>query len=66
MFTEQPDSTGQTGFSLVRLDKRDGRETGRFWSKDRKPNFSIDPFASRLFVKTDDAEIAAYAFAPVK
>jgi outer membrane protein assembly factor BamB len=66
MFTEQPDSKGQTGFSLVRLDKRDGKETGRLWSKDRKPDFSVDPFASRVFVKTGDSEITAYAFGPVK
>lgn len=66
MFTEQPDDTGRKGFSLVRLDKRDGRETGRLWLLDRRPNFSIDPFASRVFVKTGDAEITAYAFATVK
>ena len=31
IFTAKADSAGKTGFSLVALDRKDGRELGRMW-----------------------------------
>jgi hypothetical protein len=62
LYTDRPDSANRRGFSLVQLDKRDGRETGRVWSPVRQPDYSIDPFAARVFFKTGNNEITAYAY----
>jgi outer membrane protein assembly factor BamB len=61
-FTDMRDGGGREGFSLVRFDKRDGKEAGRLWSESRRPDYTIDPVSARVFMKTSDFRIGAYAF----
>jgi hypothetical protein len=59
MFTARTDGPG---FRLVRLDKAKGAEAGWIPLADRRPAYSLDPVTARVFVKTDDAQIAGYSF----
>ena len=62
LYTKVPDAVGREGFSLVRLDKRDGLEAGRVWVDERRPEYLLDEPTGRVFVKVDDKEIVAFAF----
>jgi hypothetical protein len=63
VYTKQPDySSGREGFSLVKLDKRDGQEIGRVWMDSRRPDYLRDPFSDLVFVKANDKEIIAFKF----
>jgi hypothetical protein len=62
MFTNQSDSGGREGFSFVRLDTRDGRELGRVWVDQRRPQFVLDPESSTLIVRRGQREVVALRF----
>jgi hypothetical protein len=62
VFTDDPDDTNRKGFSLVKLDTRDGTEVGRVWIDKRRPEYLLDPVADMVFVKENDKEIYALAF----
>lgn len=62
IFTESPDSLGQKGFSLVLLDRRDGRELGRLWFDDRSPDYVLDDISATVYVRDSDREIVARRF----
>ena len=62
VYTKQPDAAGREGFSLVRIDKRDGAEVGRVWIDERRPNYVLDEPSGMVYVKADDKEIVAFAF----
>ena len=61
-YTKVPDAAGREGFSLVKIDKRDGEEAGRVWIDERRPDYVLDPPSGMVFVKVDDKELVAYAF----
>ena len=62
VYTKQPDAAGREGFSLLRIDKRDGEEAGRVWIDERRPNYVLDEPSGMVYVKADDKEIVAFAF----
>lgn len=62
IFTESPDSLGQKGFSLVLLDRRDGRELGRMWFDERSPDYVLDYVTASVYVREGDTEIIARRF----
>lgn len=62
LYTKVPDAAGREGFSLVRVDKRDGQEAGRVWVDERRPEYLLDEPTGRLFIKVSDREIVALAF----
>ncbi len=62
VFTEAPDSLGQKGFSLVLIDRRDGRELSRLWFDDRSPEYSLDHVTATAYVWENDREIVARRF----
>jgi outer membrane protein assembly factor BamB len=62
MFTEAPDSLGQKGFSLVVLDRRDGREMGRMWFDERSPDYRLDHVTGTVYVREGGNEIIARRF----
>jgi hypothetical protein len=55
---------GGPGFRVVRFDKLKGTEAGWIPFTERRPRYAIDSVAGRVFVRTGDAELAAYAFIP--
>jgi hypothetical protein len=61
MFTTM---AGGPGFRVVRFDKLKGTEAGWIPFTERRPRYAIDSVAGRVFVRTGDAEVAAYAFIP--
>jgi hypothetical protein len=65
IFTEDPDPHATpTRFSLVRIDKETGKETGRLHFKDRRPSFQLDP-ATGVIVAFEDDAFYAMRFGPV-
>jgi outer membrane protein assembly factor BamB len=65
IFTEAADSDAKpTRFSLVRIDKETGKETGRLWFTDRSPSFRLDP-ATGVAVVFEDNAFFAMRFTPV-
>ena len=62
VYTKQPDSSGREGFSLVRLDKRNGEEVGRVWINKRRPDYVLDWLSGFVFVKVNKKEINAHKF----
>jgi hypothetical protein len=61
VYTGQPVG-GREGFSLVKLDIRDGEEAGRVWIDKRRPDYVLDPISGFVFVKEKDNEIVAFKF----
>jgi len=61
IFTARPDSAGRKGFSLVVLDRRDGRELGRMWFNERHPRFLID-HRSAMVYEIEEQEVIARRF----
>ena len=62
IYTKDADAAGREGFSLVKLDKRDGEEVGRVWIDERRPDYVLDWISGFVFVKEGDREIYALAF----
>jgi hypothetical protein len=62
VYTKQPSSAGRDGFSLVKLDVRNGKEVARVWIDERRPNYVLDPISGFVFVKENDNEIFALKF----
>ena len=56
MYTEMP-SDGRKGFSLVRVNKESGDETGRLWLDKRSPKYTIDDLTETVYFQT--AHLAA-------
>jgi len=63
IFTAKADSAGQKGFSLVALDRGDGREVGRMWFEERNPHFILAPASGTVFQVEDKTKITARRFA---
>ena len=61
VYTEQP-LGDRGGFSLVKLDIRNGEEVGRVWIGDRRPGYLVDPISGFVFVKENDKAIFALKF----
>ncbi len=61
VYTEQP-AADREGFSLLKMDKRNGQEAGRVWIDERRPEYVLDPITGFVFVKDDDKEIFAMRF----
>lgn len=55
IFTATPDSTGREGYSLVLLDRRDGRELGRLWFDERSPDYELDVVSGAVYEKEGKA-----------
>jgi outer membrane protein assembly factor BamB len=62
MLTGGADSTGQKGFSVVRLDKVTGKENGRVWVNDRSPEYVLDPASGTVYLLRDKRELVALRF----
>jgi outer membrane protein assembly factor BamB len=62
IFTAKPDTTGQKGFSLVGLDRRDGRELGRMWFDKPDPGFLLDGRSGTVYELEGKSEIIARRF----
>jgi outer membrane protein assembly factor BamB len=63
MYTRASGDAAQEGFSLVRLNKTDGREIGRLWLNERSPEYVIDEVTGTVFVKQGDGKMIAVQFA---
>ncbi|MDH5284978.1 MAG: hypothetical protein OEW80_13955, partial [Gemmatimonadota bacterium] len=53
---------GQKGFSLVALDRRDGRDVGRMWFDERNPTWLLDGRSGTVFELEGKSEIIARRF----
>ncbi len=62
-YTKEPDAAGREGFSLVRLDLRNGEDVGRVWLDERRPDYVLDWITGFVFEKKGDKEIVAFRFA---
>ena len=62
IFTAAADSTGQKGFSLVRLDRRDGKDIGRLWFAQRNPRYRIDGASGVVYQFEGDDLVLARRF----
>ena len=63
MYTEMP-FDGREGFSLVRIDKASGAETGRLWLDKRSAKYTIDHLTETVYFQNADRELSALRFAP--
>jgi outer membrane protein assembly factor BamB len=61
LFTEAPDAAGREGFSVVRVDKETGKETGRIWTEDRHPDYVVEPITGTV-VMAADRKLTAHRF----
>jgi len=50
------------GFSLVRLDKESGTETGRMWRDERNPNYIIDEITETVYFQESDSVLRGLNF----
>ena len=62
MYTEEP-FEGRKGFSLVRVAKASGAETGRLWLDKRSPKYEIDRLTETVYFRNADHELSALRFA---
>jgi hypothetical protein len=62
MYTKAPDRAGRQGFSLVRVRKADGEETGRVWLGDRSPDYELDAAAGVVYARRGNREVVALSF----
>ncbi|HSM17004.1 MAG TPA: hypothetical protein VK845_08435 [Gemmatimonadales bacterium] len=62
LLTDAPDSTGQAGYSVVRVALDDGREVGRIWFEERSPTFRPDPARDQLLFQENDKTLVALRF----
>ena len=63
IFTTRADTAGKKGFSLVALDRRDGKELGRMWFDERNPTWLLDPVNGTVYEVEDKKEVMARRFA---
>lgn len=61
MYTEMP-VDGRKGFSLVRIDKASGEETGRLWLDQRSPKYTIDYVTETVYFQSADFGLNALRF----
>lgn len=61
LFTEAPDAAGREGFSIVRVDKETGKETGRIWTEERHPHYVVEPVTGTVILAAD-TKLTAHRF----
>lgn len=61
MYTEMP-FDGRKGFSLVRVNKESGKETGRLWLDKRSPKYTIDHLTETVYFQNAAHELSALRF----
>ncbi len=61
IYTDEP-LDGRDGFSLVRLDKESGTETGRMWLDERNPNYIIDEITETVYFLESDSVLRSLNF----
>lgn len=64
LYTEDPDSRGREGFSLVRFDLETGQEAGRAWVQERRPKMTFDPELGLVYVRRGLEAVEAITFEP--
>jgi outer membrane protein assembly factor BamB len=64
VFTESADTVGQKGYSLVLVDRRDGRELGRMRFDERSPHYGVDDATGTVYVREGDLRVIARRFRP--
>jgi hypothetical protein len=62
IYTSSPDAQGQKGFSLVQVDRRDGREAGRMWFEQRSPDYSLDEISGYVYLLEGETGVVARRF----
>lgn len=60
MLTPVPDTSGNKGPGLVKLNLRTGKEEGHLWLGDRTPDYDVDQIEGIVFFKRDGGEIVAF------
>lgn len=60
--TDEPDASGQTGYSVVRVAMDDGREAGRIWFDEKAPWFQPDTARDQLLFLKNDRTLVALRF----
>jgi hypothetical protein len=60
--TNQPDSTGKKGNSLLRVALEDGSEAGRVWLREKGPTYWPDAIRNQVFMLADDKTLVAIRF----
>lgn len=61
MYTDMP-LDKRKGFSLVRIDKTSGEETGRLWLNKRSPKYTIDYLTETVYFQDADDGLNALRF----
>ena len=61
IYTDEP-LDGREGFSLVRLDKESGTETGRMWMDERNPDYTIDEITETVYFQESDSVLRSLHF----
>lgn len=56
----EKDSTGHKRPVFLKLNKDDGRVTGRVWLEDKRPDYRLDRAAAMLYLRQGDTEILAF------
>lgn len=62
MLTGKKDASGRGGFSVVRLEKETGKETGRVWVNDRSPTYALDPASGTVYLQRDEYTLEALRY----
>lgn len=62
IFTSDKNEPGRNGFTIVRISKRHGRETGRVWVTERKPRYVLDPVTGTVVLRVGKQELQALRF----
>ena len=60
--TNQPDSAGRKGNSLLRVALEDGSEAGRVWLKEKAPSYWPDGTRNQVLMLTDDKTLVAIRY----
>ncbi len=61
--TNEPDSAGRKGNSLLRVALADGSEAGRVWLREKAPTYWPDATRNQVFMLADDKTLVAIRFA---
>jgi putative pyrroloquinoline-quinone binding quinoprotein len=62
IFTSDKNEPARDGFTIVRISKRYGRETGRVWVTDRKPRYVLDPVTGTVVLRVGKRALQALRF----
>ena len=62
IFTSDKNEPDREGFTIVRISKRSGLETGRVWVTDRKPRYVLDPVTGTVLLRVGKRELQALRF----